>query len=61
MTVATSLRPSTIQGIGPFAAEDIAAGRIIWVYENRVDFELKRSDIVGLQKGSASSSKSTAT
>lgn len=45
MTVDTFVGPSQIEGVGIFAAQDIAKGAVIWRYDRRFDRVIKRSDI----------------
>jgi hypothetical protein len=40
--------PSPIHGLGVFAAEPVAAGALIWIYDPRIDREIPRSELAGL-------------
>jgi SET domain-containing protein len=48
MTVATYVGPSTIEGVGIFAAAPIPAGQVIWLLEERFDLLLSERDIASL-------------
>lgn len=48
MLVATYVAPSPIEGVGVFAAEDIAAGTLIWRLDTSLDRLLSRDEIEGL-------------
>lgn len=45
LTVRTSLRPSTIHGIGCFAEEPIQKGQVIWVFNSYMDIRLPVDDV----------------
>ena len=43
--VRTSLRPSTIQGLGCFAEEPIKKGQVVWQFDPRLDIRIPLSEI----------------
>ncbi|MFM1816355.1 MAG: hypothetical protein RLZ98_3050 [Pseudomonadota bacterium] len=45
MTVKTTIRNSTIEGVGVFAAERIPAGTIIWLLDERFDLRFNKDDV----------------
>jgi SET domain-containing protein len=50
MTVPTFVAPSTIEGVGIFAAAPIRAGQAIWVFEKRLDRLLSASEVEDLSE-----------
>ncbi len=48
MTVPTYVGPSTIEGVGLFAAAPIKAGDVIWQLNDRLDVSLTQQEIAGL-------------
>jgi len=48
MLVPTYVAPSSIEGVGSFAAEPIAAGTLIWRLEPTLDRLIRQSDLAGL-------------
>jgi hypothetical protein len=40
--------PSNIHGLGVFAAEPVAAGTLVWVFDPRIDREIPRSELASL-------------
>ena len=51
MLVPTYVAPSSIEGIGIFAAEPIAAGTLIWRLEPQLDRLVTRAEAAGLSEG----------
>jgi len=49
-TINTYLDRSTIQGIGVFAAEDIAKGKVVWVFNPLLDIELNGAQWTELEQ-----------
>ena len=47
LVVRTSLRPSSIHGVGVFAEEPIAKGQLVWVFEPRIDIRIPLKDLAG--------------
>ena len=47
LLVPTYVRPSRIEGVGVFAAEDIPAGTLIWRLDERFDRLIHRRDVAG--------------
>jgi uncharacterized protein len=47
-TVRTSIRPSTIHGIGCFAEEKINKGQVVWEFDPRFDMQFPENDIASL-------------
>jgi len=45
MMVRCYLGPSSIEGLGVFAAEDIPAGRLIWLFDPRFDLAYDREEL----------------
>jgi len=45
LCVKTRLGPSTIEGVGLFAAEPISKGTVVWRYDPRFDLSLDMRDI----------------
>jgi len=45
MLVHTSLKPSGIHGLGCFAEERIEKGRVVWIFDERVDHRIPVSDL----------------
>lgn len=45
MTVPTYVGPSTIEGVGVFAAEPVRAGTVIWRLEERLDLLLPADEV----------------
>lgn len=45
--VHTSLRPSSIQGLGCFAEEPIKKGQVVWQFEPRLDIRIPMNDLSG--------------
>ncbi len=45
LLVATTVAPSTIAGLGLFAAEPVAAGQVIWRFEPKFDLLLDIDDV----------------
>lgn len=41
----TCVKPSRIHGMGVFAAEDIPAGTLIWIYNEKVDWRMSEDDL----------------
>ena len=48
LLIPTYVAPSSIEGVGVFAAEDIPAGAVIWRLEPTLDRLLRREDIATL-------------
>lgn len=48
LLVDTVIRPSHIEGIGLFAAQDIKAGEIIWQMNTLIDVVLSKDDVICL-------------
>lgn len=47
-TVRTSIRPSTIHGIGCFAEEKIEKGQIVWKFDQRFDLQFSEQEVPSL-------------
>ncbi len=45
LLIKTSLRPSSIHGIGCFAEEKILKGQVIWEIDERIDLRIPISDL----------------
>ena len=43
--IPTRVQASGIHGMGVFAAEPIPAGKLIWIYDERVDWQLSARDL----------------
>lgn len=50
LVVKTKLQPSSISGIGLFADETITRGRMVWVFDPRIDIELNEKNWEGLSE-----------
>lgn len=48
MLVRTTVRPSSIHGLGCFAEEDIRKGQVIWEFDPRFDIVLSPQEVAGL-------------
>lgn len=46
--VKTSVRPSTIHGLGCFAEEPIKKGQVVWTFDPACDIEVKVEDLSGI-------------
>ncbi len=44
LLVKTSVRLSSIHGLGLFAAEPVRKGQAIWVYDSRIDSKVSKND-----------------
>ena len=45
LLVRTSIRPSSIHGVGCFAEEKIKKGQVIWILDERIDQIIQLSDV----------------